>query len=176
MRPIFESWLAPFRDLGVTPISIRNTGGTDHLSFAAVGLPGFQFIQDPLDYGTITHHSDMDTWDHAVPRGSDASLRRDRDRGLPDGNAQGDAAEARVAEGRVMGFDPSARHFCATAVSSASISAALVTTMTNTCAAVFHYSRNVALRKHGLPQPAASLLLVQLSQVRTAGLRLTLKS
>jgi carboxypeptidase Q len=67
MRPIFESWLAPFRDLGVTTISIRNTGGTDHLSFAAVGLPGFQFIQDPLDYSTIAHHSDMDTWDHAVP-------------------------------------------------------------------------------------------------------------
>ena len=67
MRPIFESWLAPFRDMGVTTVSIRNTGGTDHLSFAAVGLPGFQFIQDPLDYSTITHHSDMDTWDHAVP-------------------------------------------------------------------------------------------------------------
>ena len=67
MRPIFESWLAPFRDMGVTTVSIRNTGGTDHLSFAAVGLPGFQFIQDPLDYGTITHHSNMDTWDHAVP-------------------------------------------------------------------------------------------------------------
>lgn len=67
MRPIFEAWLAPFRDLGVTTISIRDTGGTDHLSFAAVGLPGFQFIQDPLDYGSITHHSDMDTWDHAVP-------------------------------------------------------------------------------------------------------------
>ena len=67
MRPVFESWLAPFRDMGVTTVSIRNTGGTDHLSFAAVGLPGFQFIQDPLDYGSITHHSDMDTWDHAVP-------------------------------------------------------------------------------------------------------------
>ncbi|MDE3167404.1 MAG: M20/M25/M40 family metallo-hydrolase [Acidobacteriota bacterium] len=67
MRPIFESWLAPFRDLGVTTITNRNTGGTDHLSFDAVGLPGFQFIQDPLDYGTITHHSDMDTYDHAVP-------------------------------------------------------------------------------------------------------------
>ena len=66
MRPVFESWLAPFRDLGVTTVSIRNTGGTDHLSFDAVGLPGFQFIQDPLDYGAITHHSDMDTYDHAV--------------------------------------------------------------------------------------------------------------
>lgn len=64
MRPVFEQWLAPFRDLGVTTISIRNTGGTDHLSFDAVGLPGFQFIQDPLEYDTITHHSNMDTIDH----------------------------------------------------------------------------------------------------------------
>jgi Zn-dependent M28 family amino/carboxypeptidase len=66
MRPLFEQWLAPFRDLGVTTITIRNTGGTDHLSFDAVGLPGFQFIQDPLDYSTVTHHSSMDTYDHAV--------------------------------------------------------------------------------------------------------------
>jgi hypothetical protein len=67
MRPVFQAWLAPFRDMGVTAISIRDTGGTDHLSFAAVGLPGFQFIQDPLDYGSVTHHSDMDTYDHAIP-------------------------------------------------------------------------------------------------------------
>jgi carboxypeptidase Q len=64
MRPIFEQWLAPFRDQGVTTVSIRNTGGTDHLSFDAVGLPGFQFIQDPLAYETVTHHSNMDTVDH----------------------------------------------------------------------------------------------------------------
>lgn len=64
MRPVFEGWLSPFRDQGVTTITIRNTGGTDHLSFDAVGLPGFQFIQDPLDYGTLTHHSDLDTYDH----------------------------------------------------------------------------------------------------------------
>jgi carboxypeptidase Q len=64
MRPIFEQWLAPFRDQGVSTISIRNTGGTDHLSYDAVGLPGFQFIQDPLDYDTVTHHSNMDTVDH----------------------------------------------------------------------------------------------------------------
>src|SRR5271170_7692826 len=67
MRPIFESWLAPFHDLGASTISIRNTGGTDHLSFDAVGLPGFQFIQDPLDYATVTHHSSMDVYDHAIP-------------------------------------------------------------------------------------------------------------
>ena len=67
MRPVFDAWLAPFRDLGVSTITIRDTRGTDHLSFDAVGLPGIQFIQDPLDYGTITHHSDMDTYDHAVP-------------------------------------------------------------------------------------------------------------
>ena len=66
MRPLFEQWLAPFRDQGVTTITIRNTGGTDHLSFDAVGLPGFQFIQDPLDYSSVTHHSDMDTFDHAI--------------------------------------------------------------------------------------------------------------
>jgi len=66
MRPVFAEWLAPFRDQGVSTITIRNTGGTDHLSFDAVGLPGFQFIQDPLDYGSVTHHSDMDTYDHAI--------------------------------------------------------------------------------------------------------------
>ena len=66
-RPMFEKWLAPFRDLGVSTITNRNTGGTDHLSYDFVGLPGFQFIQDPLDYMTVTHHSSMDTYDHAVP-------------------------------------------------------------------------------------------------------------
>jgi carboxypeptidase Q len=63
MRPIFEAWLEPFKDMGASTISIRNTGGTDHLSFDAVGLPGFQFIQDPLDYETRTHHSNMDVYD-----------------------------------------------------------------------------------------------------------------
>jgi hypothetical protein len=67
MRPIFEAWLAPFRDLGVTTVSIRNTGGTDHKSFDAVGLPGFQFIQDPLDYDSRTHHSSMDVADRIQP-------------------------------------------------------------------------------------------------------------
>jgi carboxypeptidase Q len=63
-RPLFEAWLAPFHDLGATTLSIRNTGGTDHESFDAVGLPGFQFIQDPLDYGSRTHHSSLDVYDH----------------------------------------------------------------------------------------------------------------
>jgi carboxypeptidase Q len=67
MRPLFEAWLKPFQDLGVTTITIRNTGGTDHESFDAIGLPGFQFIQDPLDYGSVTHHSNMDVYDHAPP-------------------------------------------------------------------------------------------------------------
>jgi carboxypeptidase Q len=61
---IFAQWAAPLKDLGVTTISNRNTGGTDHLSFDAVGIPGFQFIQDPMDYGTRTHHSDIDTYEH----------------------------------------------------------------------------------------------------------------
>ncbi|MEQ1884298.1 MAG: M20/M25/M40 family metallo-hydrolase [Bryobacteraceae bacterium] len=67
MRPLFEQWLAPFRDEGVTTVTIRGTGGTDHLSFDEVGLPGFQFLQDPLDYNTQTHHSQMDTYDHVQP-------------------------------------------------------------------------------------------------------------
>lgn len=67
MRPIFESWFAPFKDLGAGTISIRNTGGTDHLSYDAVGLPGFQFIQDPMDYETRTHHSNMDVYDRIQP-------------------------------------------------------------------------------------------------------------
>lgn len=66
IRPLFQHWLEPFRDLGVSTISLRHTGGTDHLSFDDAGLPGFQFIQDPLDYGTVTHHSDMDTYPHAI--------------------------------------------------------------------------------------------------------------
>jgi carboxypeptidase Q len=63
MRPIFERWFEPFKDLGAGTIAIRDTGGTDHLSFDAVGLPGFQFIQDPLDYSSRTHHSNMDVYD-----------------------------------------------------------------------------------------------------------------
>lgn len=61
--PIFESWIKPFSDLGATTVSIRNTGGTDHLAFDAVGLPGFQMIQDEADYDTRTHHTNLDTYD-----------------------------------------------------------------------------------------------------------------
>ena len=61
--PIFQQWIEPLKDLGVTTISVRNTGGTDHESFDAVGIPGFQFIQDNLDYGSRTHHSNMDTYE-----------------------------------------------------------------------------------------------------------------
>jgi hypothetical protein len=64
MRPVFAAWLAPFDDMGAKTISIKDTGGTDHLPFDAVGLPGFQFIQDPLDYSSRTHHSDLDVYDH----------------------------------------------------------------------------------------------------------------
>jgi carboxypeptidase Q len=63
VAPIFDSWVEPFKDLGMTTLTMRNTGGTDHQSFDAVGIPGFQFIQDPLDYETRTHHSNMDVYD-----------------------------------------------------------------------------------------------------------------
>ena len=61
--PIFAQWMAPLKDVGVRTLTLQNTGGTDHLSFDAVGIPGFQFIQDPLDYDTRTHHSNMDTYE-----------------------------------------------------------------------------------------------------------------
>jgi hypothetical protein len=65
-RDIFAQWLAPFKDLGATTVTISNTGGTDHQAFDAVGLPGFQFIQDPIEYDTRTHHSNMDVYDHLI--------------------------------------------------------------------------------------------------------------
>ncbi len=60
---LFRQWLAPFRDLGAETLSLSNTGGTDHLSFDGIGLPGFQFIQDEIEYDTRTHHSNMDVFD-----------------------------------------------------------------------------------------------------------------
>ncbi len=66
-RPIFSAWFEPFADLGAKSITIRNTGGTDHLSFTRIGIPGFQFIQDPIEYSTRTHHTNMDTYDHLQP-------------------------------------------------------------------------------------------------------------
>ena len=67
VMPIFKAWLEPFHDVGATTVATRNTGSTDHVSFDRVGLPGFQFIQDRLDYFSNVHHSDLDTWDHVEP-------------------------------------------------------------------------------------------------------------
>jgi carboxypeptidase Q len=64
--PIFRSWFKPFHDLDAATITLNNTGGTDHQSFDALGIPGFQFIQDPISYDTQTHHSNMDNWDHCI--------------------------------------------------------------------------------------------------------------
>jgi len=63
VAPIFEAWMKPFKDLGMTTLTMRNTGGTDHQSFDAAGVPAFQFIQDPMEYETRTHHSNMDVYD-----------------------------------------------------------------------------------------------------------------
>lgn len=63
VRPLFEEWFKPFEELGASTITIRNTGGTDHLAFDGIGLPGFQFIQDPIDYSTRTHHTNMDLYE-----------------------------------------------------------------------------------------------------------------
>jgi carboxypeptidase Q len=67
LRSTFRSWLSPFADMGASTVSVSNTGGTDHLSFDSVGLPGFQFIQDPLEYDTRTHHSSMDVFERVQP-------------------------------------------------------------------------------------------------------------
>lgn len=66
VAPIFRAWLQPFKDLEAGTITLSNTGGTDHLAFDAVGIPGFQFIQDPMAYFNRTHHSNMDNLDHLV--------------------------------------------------------------------------------------------------------------
>ena len=63
VAPIFSAWMEPFKNMGMTTLSIRNTGGTDHLSYDAVGLPGFQFIQDDVEYNSRTHHSNMDVYE-----------------------------------------------------------------------------------------------------------------
>jgi hypothetical protein len=63
VAPLFRQWLQPFRALGAQTLSLSNTGGTDHLSFDRIGLPGFQFIQDEIEYDTRTHHSNMDVFD-----------------------------------------------------------------------------------------------------------------
>jgi hypothetical protein len=67
VAPIFESWLKPFNDVGAAIVTQRNTGSTDHVSFDRIGVPGFQFVQDDLDYFTNVHHSHLDVLDHIVP-------------------------------------------------------------------------------------------------------------
>ncbi|MEP6924048.1 MAG: M28 family peptidase, partial [Pyrinomonadaceae bacterium] len=63
VKPIFTAWLAPFAEMGANTLTLSNTGGTDHLSFDGIGLPGFQFIQDEIEYETLTHHSNQDVYD-----------------------------------------------------------------------------------------------------------------
>jgi Zn-dependent M28 family amino/carboxypeptidase len=63
IAPVFKAWMDPFQNLGMTTLAIRRVGGTDHVAFDEVGLPGFQFIQDPVEYDSRTHHSNMDVHD-----------------------------------------------------------------------------------------------------------------
>lgn len=67
VRPIFKAWMAPLADLGISMTTARGTGDTDHISFDEVGLPGFQFVQDPIEYFTLSHHSNMDLYERVVP-------------------------------------------------------------------------------------------------------------
>ncbi len=66
VKGIFAQWFEPFKDLGAGTITLQNTGGTDHLSFDGIGIPGFQFIQDEIEYDTRTHHTNMDSYDHLI--------------------------------------------------------------------------------------------------------------
>jgi hypothetical protein len=63
---VFREWLKHFNKMGASTLTLQNTGGTDHLAFDAIGLPGFQFIQDPIEYGTRTHHTGLDLYDKAI--------------------------------------------------------------------------------------------------------------
>ena len=92
VAPIFREWIEPFRGIGMSTLTIRNTSGTDHLSFDRVGLPGFQFIQDDVEYGTVTHHTNLDSYERLQPTdmmrnatiaASFAYLAANRDEKLP---------------------------------------------------------------------------------------------
>src|SRR5262249_9711194 len=92
VAPIFREWMEPFRSLGMTTLTIRNTGGTDHQSFDAVGLPGFQFIQDEVEYDSMPHHTSRDAFEPLRPNdrmkngttaASFAFLAANRDEKLP---------------------------------------------------------------------------------------------
>jgi hypothetical protein len=90
--PVFQEWLAPFASMGATSVAVQPTGGTDHVHLQSVGIPGYQFIQDPLDYGSRLHHTSIDTYDHlkaedlrqaAVIMASFLWLAANRDEPLP---------------------------------------------------------------------------------------------
>lgn len=66
LRPIFRDWLTPFKEMGASTLTVSSTGGTDHLAFDAVGLPGFQFIQDPIEYSGRTWHTTQDVFDRTI--------------------------------------------------------------------------------------------------------------
>ena len=92
VAPIFREWMEPFRSIGMSTLTVRNTGGTDHQSFDAVALPGFQFIQDELEYDTLTHHTNLDSYERLQPgdmmknatiAASFAYLAANRDERLP---------------------------------------------------------------------------------------------
>ena len=92
VAPIFREWMEPFRSIGMSTLTIRNTGGTDHQSFDALGLPGFQFIQDEVEYDTMTHHTNLDSYERLQPTdmmrnatiaASFAYLAANRDEKLP---------------------------------------------------------------------------------------------
>ncbi len=105
VSPIFEAWMKPFASLGMSTLTIRPTSGTDHLSFDAVGLPGFQFVQDPLEYRSRTHHTNLDVYERAIPDDLVQNAIIDRDVRLPRREPR-TAAAAQAAAEAAAGDDP----------------------------------------------------------------------
>ena len=110
IRPTFAAWMEPFRNLGMTTLTIRNTGSTDHVPFDEVGLPGFQFIQDPVEYGTHSHHTNMDRLRSHPGAGHDEERRHHRvvrlPRGQPRHAAPAEGAAARPPAAGARGTPP----------------------------------------------------------------------
>ena len=101
--------MKPFNNLGMTTLTSQNTGGTDHLSFDAVGVPGFQFIQDPVEYDTRTHHSNMDIYERLQARRHDEERRHRRVVRLRDREPGREAAAQAAAQGAAAAAARSAR-------------------------------------------------------------------
>ena len=106
MKPIFEAWMKPLHDLGMTSIALHSTRGTDHLPFDWIGIPGFQFVQDPLDYSPQIHHTNQDVIRSLCSRGLGAVGDRHGQLRLPHGDERREAPAQAASDSRGDAIDP----------------------------------------------------------------------